>query len=470
MQYDTEACELFLSCMLNDSAGIIQFMNKVDTRDLPLKQWLVWNAMVQCRSDNITPDLDELVFKLTNTAQGMDTALETVGGRDYLIYLKNLMVEKGVYSTKVGLYYERIQQARFRNTIDWLRDSAEEALSKKVLDFDKWWNDAYCHVLEMQQKDQQEAKLLSDYADELIPALDAWLAGLPYMTVTTGFRGFDRILGGGFIKQDLHIIAGSTGSTKTTLALTMSTRQAQQGFRVGWSSLEMSGMMLLLRAMCIDAGVDWSLLRNGGYKDEREYTERELKKSLDKLGKLSLFVDQTAGVTTDNVHWQALQLSMDHKIDIWYVDYAQLLTDVADTPTEKAAKIFDRSKDMAKLLGIPIVVLSQITKRSEYTETKLPSKHDIPHAGHAPAGSIIMTWDVHHYYNTGQFTTTTIPGITDMHNSPIVCNDPKRIYYMIAKNRYGKEGIVQMKYDRQFGRISDLGLAVAPESLDRSAF
>lgn len=464
-QYDTEAGDIFLSCMLNDPAGIALFARQLDVDDFPLRQGLVWKAMLQCvLEDRAIPTLHELEFKLQNTSQGLDTALEVVGN-DYLTSLQNLMIEKGVRSPKKAeLFCERIRQSTFRAIVSDLHSEAEEALSQKVLDFDAWWNKVYCHVTEKQRKHQQKgAQLLSDFSTELNPALDAWLSGQPYMTVTTGFRGFDSILGGGFLKRELHIIGGPPGTTKTTLALTMSKKQAEKGFKVGWSSLEMPGMMLLLRAMCMEAGVDWAVLRNGGYKNDRLKTERDLKNAAAKLAKLSIFVDETAGVTTDNVHWQALQLSMTHGIDIWYVDFAQLLTDMADGPTEKAAKIFNRSKDIAKLLDIPIVILSQITKRAEYSDTKLPAAHDIPHKGHDVAGFIILTWDLYKFWSLGQITTGVVPGIMTSSGEQINCTKEDTIYYVLAKSRYGKEGIIGMKYDRSTGRISDPGLAVSPE-------
>lgn len=467
-QYDTEACELFLSCMMNDPAGIPAFARQLDVDDFPLRQGLIWRALLQCAlEDRAVPTIDELMFKLENTPQGIDTALDVVG-KDYLSALPSLMVEKGIRSPKKAeLFCDRIQQSSFRAIVSDLRDEAEEALSRKVLDFDKWWNDIYCHVTERQGKYQRGARLLSDFYDELAPALDAWLAGQPYMTVTTGFKKFDSILGGGFLKRELHIIGGPPGTTKTTLALTMSQRQAERGFKVGWSSLEMPGMMLLLRAMCIDARVDWSRLMAGGYRNDRSDSERRLKKAFGKLKEMSIFVDDTAGITTDNVHWQALQLSMAHGIDIWYVDFAQLLTDLADGATEKAAKIFNRSRDIAKLLGIPIIVLSQITKRAEYSESKLPMQHDIPYKGHDVAGRIIMTWDVHKFFSLGQIGTDIIPGITTSGGEPIDCTNENVIYYVLAKNRYGKEGIIKMTYDRQYGQISDPGLSV---SLNPEAF
>lgn len=462
-QYDVEACDLFLSCMLNDPAGIPLFARKIDADDFPFAQGLVWKAMMQCVfDDRAVPTLPELLYRLERTPQGIDTALDVVG-REYLTALPNLMIEKGIRSVKkADLFVERIQQSTFRSIIEWVHSNAEEALSRKVLDFDKWWSEAYSHVTDKRRKHQQRGAIkLSDYGVELGPALDAWLAGEPYMTVTTGFRSLDTIMGGGFLQRELHIIAGAPGTTKTTLALTMSTKQAEQGFNVGWSSLEMPGMMLLLRSMCSEAGVDWSKLRSGGYKNDRTSTERELKKAAEKLEKLSIFVDETPAVTTDNVHLQALELSMTHGIHIWYVDFAQLLTDMAEGPTEKAAKIFNRSKDIAKLLDIPIVILSQITKRSEYSETKLPSAHDIPHKGHDVAGFVLMPWDLWKYWSLGQLAEGVVPGITTSGGEPITCMDADKIYYVLAKHRYGKEGIVSMNYDRQFGRITD-PLALAP--------
>lgn len=454
--YDIEASDLFLSCMLHDPAGIALYAQRVDGDDFPLQQRLVWNSMVECvLVDQAVPTYHELLHRLTNTSQGVDTAMDVVT-LPYLAGLKNVMIEAGIHSpAKAELFCQRIEQSSFRNLVHTLKMSCEEALSMKVLDFEKWWAEAYAHVVGRLRKRQMGPQKLGDFYKDLKPAIDAWLKGEPYMVVPTGFRSFDSVLGGGFLERELHILGGPPGTTKTTLALTMSLRQAELGYTVGWSSLEMPGDMLFLRAMCMDAGLDWSKLRSGAYKNDSEAVAKKLAESRARLRDLPIFVDDATGVTTERIHLQALQMSMTYGIHIWYVDFAQLLTDLAPGPIEQAAKIFQSSKEIAKLLGIPIVVLSQVTKRVEYSQNKLPMAHDIPFRGHDVAGVVILTWDVYKFKSLGQIDSTMIPGVKTATGEQVSCDRPDRIYYVLAKFRYGKEGVLALTYNREFGKITD---------------
>jgi len=447
--YNVEACNLFLSCVIQDPACLPVLIDRLDDEDFPLEQRLIWRAITQSFSERCEPTLHEVLFRLERMKQGAKSALEVVG-KDFVESLPTMFVND---TKKVTLFVEQIEASSERALLDELYVEAEAAKVRPDWKFDTWWNEVVCHVMDRRKKRQGAgAKQISEYWSVLEPALEAWFQGLPYMRITTGFKKFDNVLGGGLLKKELHIIAGSPGTTKTLLALTMSKKQAQLGYKVLWSSLEMPGEMLFLRLLCASAGIDWSRLMSGQHKGDMQI-RGALERAKKEFSELPFFVDDRDGVSTDDVHWQALRASMTDGLDVLYIDFAQLLSDFASDAMEKAAKIFRNSKVIAKLLGIPVVVLSQVTKDVEKSESKLPQAVNVPFSGHDVAGFVIMTWDVFKFWQLGQVSVGA--GIKDADGQKIDVSDSGTIYYVIAKARYGREIIVKMSYSREIGRISD---------------
>lgn len=85
--------------------------------------------------------------------------------------------------------------------------------------------------------------------------------------ITSGFPSVDRVLGGGFRKQDLVVLAGDVGSGKSSLALAIAVRAARAGVPVLFLSAEMEPERLLERAVAFEAGVSIDDLRHGRLAD-----------------------------------------------------------------------------------------------------------------------------------------------------------------------------------------------------------
>jgi replicative DNA helicase len=82
-------------------------------------------------------------------------------------------------------------------------------------------------------------------------------------TVPSGFPSLDRMLGGGFRRQDLVVLGGEIGSGKSALALAMAIRSARAGVPTLVLSGEMSAERVLERALAIEGGAAIDDLRQG---------------------------------------------------------------------------------------------------------------------------------------------------------------------------------------------------------------
>jgi replicative DNA helicase len=82
-------------------------------------------------------------------------------------------------------------------------------------------------------------------------------------TVPSGFGSLDRMLGGGFRRQDLVALGGDVGSGKSALGLAIALRAARAGMPTLLLSGEMSPERVLERALAIEGRAAIDELRQG---------------------------------------------------------------------------------------------------------------------------------------------------------------------------------------------------------------
>jgi replicative DNA helicase len=94
-----------------------------------------------------------------------------------------------------------------------------------------------------------------------IGKLPTYQEGLP--TITTGFETFDRALNGGFRPESVYILAGRTGSAKSTLASNIVRRVALTGACTLLFKLEESPVEAVWRMHAAASQIDLSRLLDG---------------------------------------------------------------------------------------------------------------------------------------------------------------------------------------------------------------
>ena len=185
------------------------------------------------------------------------------------------------------------------------------------------------------------------------------LTGLP-----TGFQRLNALTQG-FQRADLIIVAARPGMGKTAFALNIASYLTiHQPYVVGFFSLEMSAPQLGLRVQCAEARVNLQRLREGRLsKEEKKY----LFYTTQQMREAKLYIDDQPAITLLEMRARALQLKQRWGLDALFVDYLQIMGTrgrVESRQQEVAA--FSRGlKALAKELDVPVVALSQLSRRTE---------------------------------------------------------------------------------------------------------
>lgn len=458
---DVEAEELFLGALLHDPGMVVSYAHILDPGEFTArKNAIAWQGACELLEQRTLPSAEELEFHLAKRQKHGKTLLELIGGREYLDGLMRSFTDKGfVETSKAGLWVERVQDASERTLMAQIASDLASAAERIGIDADETWGELLYSVLDKRKRGRQRwYQELKGYRAELETESEQWWSGIAAGRLATGFAQLDEQLGGGLPNRKLIILGGTPGSFKTALMEQVTIYIASEvGQAVAWSSIEMAGPDLLLRMACRESRVELRKLTAGLYSVATEDVGKriqnlELKKRFDSkmawLCTLPIHVDQSGDVTTAMIYYRALLLSAQHDIRLLVVDFAELVADKEpEGETIRVAQIFRRSKNIAKLLNIPAVVLSQVTKEVEKTRAKKPQAHAIRYAGHDVADYVLLMYDPWGYLITGDMREKDVPTAIDA--------DENKIYVIIGKSRFGSKGLVELNVQREFGLISD---------------
>ena len=194
--------------------------------------------------------------------------------------------------------------------------------------------------------------------------------------VPTGFYDLDDITAG-LQPSDLIVIAGRPSMGKTSLALGMATHAAIHAKAVvGIFSLEMSKPQIVLRMLSSEARVDSHGLRTGKIQKEDWW---RLAEAAGRLEQAQIFIDDTGGITVQQMRGKARRLKAEKGLDLLIVDYLQLMQGRSDSESrqQEISDISRSLKALAKELNVPVIALSQLSRAVEARKPPIPMLADL---------------------------------------------------------------------------------------------
>lgn len=234
-------------------------------------------------------------------------------------------------------------------------------------------------LTEIQEK--QEAFRLSGDKNNYIS-----LTGLP-----THFIDVDRLLNG-FMPSNLMILAARPAMGKTALALNIAENICfKQGVPVGIFSLEMSAEQLLHRLVCSQSEVESQKIQLGNLTG---HDFQKIVAAVEEMKKHKLFIDDQPGIKISDLKARARRMKESHGIKFLIIDYLQLLSGSGSFRSQESRQneISEISRDLktlARELHIPILCLSQLSRKVEDRATHRPMMSDLRESGCLSGDSLI---------------------------------------------------------------------------------
>lgn len=238
--------------------------------------------------------------------------------------------------------------------------------------------------------------------------------------------------------QNLVIIAARPSMGKTSLALGLALEAAEQGKVVGIVSLEMSGSILAKRAMALKAehlsisALDQGQLTKDGW--------RELTIACEGIDTIPIYLTDESTMSLPLLCWKARELQRKHGLDLLMVDYLQLmeLSGKSRSKNEGIEELSRGLKVLARDLNIPVVVLSQLSRKCEDRGDRRPIPSDLRDSGAIEQDADVV-WMV--YRDEVYDRDSPDRGVAEM---------------LIRKNRNGPIGDERVKFLAQRAKFEDL--------------
>lgn len=198
--------------------------------------------------------------------------------------------------------------------------------------------------------------------------------------LSTGIPDLDEKLQG-LKPEQLIVIAGRPAMGKTTLAMNIASNAAiREAASVMVFSLEMHNTGLMDRFMASEGRIPLQLIKNG----KAPHTHgAELMSAASKLKHSKLFISDRATMTINRIRSAARRHKSRHGLDLIVIDYLQLMeSDSRTFSREQEVSYMTRSaKNMARELGVPVILLSQLSRKCEERPNKRPLNSDLRESG-----------------------------------------------------------------------------------------
>lgn len=349
---------------------VVDFLSPEDFYSYPHQ--LIYSAAINLFEKHEPIDLLSLSNRLEETGK-----IDEAGGISFLTSLTNA-VPTSSHITTYGRIVQRKKMLRdligAAHHISGLGHNEEE-------DVENLLDEAEKRIFSVAQRSLTHtfSHLSSglNEAMERITSLDGnILRGHP-----TKHKYLDDILGG-FQKSDLLVLAARPSVGKTSFAIDIALRTAEQGIPVGIFSLEMSVDQVVDRFIACRAGVSLWKLRTGRLSHDQDDFLR-VTTACDELKNMPIYVDDASSPNILQMRAMARRLQANQGLGLLIVDYLQLMSSrkLYESEVQQVTEISRGLKSLAKELHIPILALSQLSRAVEQREGNKPRLSDLRSSG-----------------------------------------------------------------------------------------
>ena len=256
--------------------------------------------------------------------------------------------------------------------------------------------------------------------------------------VTTGFTDLDYATAG-LQPSDLVLVAARPSMGKTAFALNIALNAALKGQKtVAVFSLEMSKEQLVNRLFAMESKVNSQNLRTGKLSD-KEWDQ--LMEGAIAVGKSKLVIDDTGSISVSELRSKCRKYKLEHGLDMIMIDYLQLMTGSGKTDSrqQEVSEISRSLKALARELNVPVVALSQLSRKVEERPDKRPMMSDLRESGAIEQDADVIMFIYRDDYYTKE-----------------KCEKPGVAEIIIAKQRNGPVGTVELAWLADYTQFKNL--------------
>lgn len=401
-----------------------------------------------------------------------DGALKDIGGAEYLVRLAGSVVTL----TDVEGYARIIADLHVKRDMIYLA-----ATMLQELHIESYGMEPGGRAADLIERFEGQLALIADKAlaqNSVIKAGDALTSALESVErarkspegitgLATGLSDFDYRTGG--IHPGLYIFAGRPGMGKTSLAVCVAiyiARAAALRGRGGvfFASLEMGDTEIGQKLLALITNIGTDDQRRGQINDKQ--FEALHNATMDQQG-LALQLDVNASATPSSIMSRARRMQKRQGLDLIVIDYIQLMEGEGDgrddgNRVQQVSRITRALKKMSLSLNVPVIALSQLSRKVEDRDDKRPNLADLRDSGsiEQDADAVLFIYREEYYLMKGvpeqgeHESDAKYQDRTERYNKRLA-HSRNRAELILAKCRMGPTATVDARFNGPTGRFTN---------------
>jgi len=432
MPHSIEAEQSVIGSMLIDREAVVVASELLTGEDFYSKQYgIIFDAMVELHAKGTPIDLIVLQSKLREK----DVPAEVSS----LEFMKDLLT---VVPTSANIRQYALIVAEKSTMRKMIRANEEIAntcyVGKESLD--AILDDSEKKIFEICQKRNttdfvpiREVVANALHKIEVASKTKGTITGIP-----TGFIDLDYMTAG-MQPSDLVLIAARPSMGKTAFALNIAQHAAfKQRKAVAIFSLEMSKEQLVNRLFSLESKVSGQNIRTGQLSDNEW---EKIAETASIIGQSNLYIDDTPSISVSELRSKCRKYKLEKGLDMIIIDYLQLMSGSSkksESRQNEVAEISRGLKAVARELNVPVLALSQLSRKVEDREDKRPLMSDLRESGAIEQDAdVVMFIYRDDYYDK----ETKKPGVSEI---------------IIAKQRNGPVGKVELAWLAEYTKFANI--------------
>jgi replicative DNA helicase len=255
--------------------------------------------------------------------------------------------------------------------------------------------------------------------------------------IPTGLVDLDTMIHG-LNKSNLMILAARPAMGKTALAINIAENVCfKSGLPVGIFSLEMSAEQLVHRIICSQSEVSSEKIKTGSING-MEY--QSIVTCVSTMQQHTMIIDDQPGLKITDLRARARRMRETYGIRFLVIDYLQLLsgsgTRFQENRQNEISEISRLLKNLARELDIPILCLSQLSRKVEERTNHRPMMSDLRESGSIEQDSDLVMFLLRREY----YDPMDKPGMAEL---------------IVAKNRHGGVGSVNLTFRKEIAQFAN---------------
>jgi len=256
--------------------------------------------------------------------------------------------------------------------------------------------------------------------------------------IATHFVDLDKMING-LCNSHLIILAARPAMGKTAFALNIAENVCfNNKMPVGIFSLEMTAEQLVHRLVCSQSEVESDKIRTGSLNHE-EF--RHVVDAVSRMQEHTMVIDDQPGLKITDLRARARRMKETYDIKLLIIDYLQLISGStnyknAENRVNEISEISRMLKTLARELDVPVICLSQLSRKVEERTGHRPQMSDLRESGAIEQDAdIIMLMLRREYYDPN--------------------DKPGQAEIIVAKNRHGAVGSINFTYRKELARFEN---------------